>query len=207
MLLSNMKRIVFIIGFIVSFDFNLSTAQDVNSNAGLSMSGVYFNAKDYEKGSLSLGFSCQSSGKLKLHHLFSSKYADIIIEGKKTRLNKDSIFGYHNCKNENYRFYKKYDEEFQIMETNGIIIYLSYIRVSPYNAKFIQLAPAYFFSKTIDSKILPLTAENLKRVYPDNIKFHDMLDVEFGDGEPLSAYSSSDKEYKVNIIFNKSNPQ
>lgn len=200
-----MRRLVFIIGFIVGFNSNSLPAQDINSTAGQSMSGVYFNAKDYEKHSLSLSFACESSGKLKLHHLFSSKYADIIVGGKKTRLNKDSIFGYHNCKNEDYRFYKKYDEEFQILETNGIIIYLSYVVISPYNTKIPQIAPAYFFSKTIDSKILPLTLENLKSAYPDNVKFHDMLNVEFGDGEPLSAYSSLDKMYKVNIIFNKSN--
>jgi len=180
----------------------IGTSPVSSQNSG---SGIYVNAGDYSKDNLSYSYDCKSNGKIKLHHFFSCKHVDVIVAGKKIRLNKDSIFGYHNCKNEDYRFYKTYDEEYRILENKGITIYISYVRISPYNSKGIQLAPAYFFSRTIDSEILPLTIQNLKKAFRDNMKFHDMLDVEFGGGEALSVYSVTDKMYKVNLLLTQSN--
>jgi hypothetical protein len=162
------------------------------------------NSHDYSTGKLSLSFECKSSGKIKLHHAFAGKYTDVINGRTKTRLFKDSIFGYHNCKNEDYRFYKSHDEEFRILENKGILIYSSYIRASLPTGKKNDLTLTYFFSKTIDSEILPLTISNLKRAFPDNIKFHDLLDLEFGDGKPLSTYLPKDKIYEINYLLNKS---
>jgi hypothetical protein len=180
------------------------SSQNTTIDTNGDVCGVYMNSGDYGKHNLPLSYACKSSGKLKLHRLFASKYADLVINGRKTRLYKDSIFGYHTCKNEDYRFYKKHDEEYRILENKGVVLYLSYIRVSPYNAKTIQIVPAYFFSKTINSEILPLTMQNLKKTFPDNSKFDGMLDTEFGPGEPLSAYSVNDKMYKVSLLLNKS---
>ena len=177
----------------------------LSQNPAGSLCGVYLNSPDYTKGHLSYSFDCKSSGRIELHHLLAGKYADVIIDGKKTRLNKDSIFGYRNCKNEDYRFYKSYDEEFQILENKGIVIYQSYIRGSSYNSKNVLMVPSYFFSSTISSGILPLTLQNLKRVFAGNIKFQVMLDAEFVGGESVSDYSVNDKMYKVTLLFNKSN--
>jgi hypothetical protein len=187
---------------IISLAFTGITAVNAQDN---SICGIYLNSRDYNQGKISFAFNCNSSGKIKLNDFLSSKFVDVIIDGKRIQLNKDSIFGYCNCKNETYRFYKKHDEEFRILESKVIILYLSYIRVSSNNGKTNQVVPAYFFSKTDSSEILPLTIMNLKRVFPDNIKFHDMLDIEFGSGEPLSAYLASDKMYKVNELLNEPN--
>jgi hypothetical protein len=181
------------------------SSQNSSSEIDCSICGIYVSGEDYAKHNLAYSFNCESSGKIKLHHFFSGRHIDIVMGGKKTRLDKDSIFGYRNCKNEDYRFYKTYDEEYQILENKGIIIYLSYVKVSSYNAKGIQLAPAYFFSRTIDSEILPLTISNLKKALPDNYTFQSMLSFEFGGGEALYAYSATDKMYKVNVLLNKSN--
>lgn len=158
--------------------------------------GIYKSAEDYKNKNLSCEIEASSPGKIKLHHFFSGKYVDIIRGGEKYRFYKDSIFGYCNCKNEDFRFYKTYDEEYRILENKDIVIYLSYVIVSPYNAKHIQIAPAYFFSRTIDSKILPLTVLNLKKAYPENLKFHDMLDMEFGN-EGINAEDT----FKINQLL------
>lgn len=206
--LSNIRiRMKTIISFLVVFYSNLFTcllAQNGDRNRDSETCGIYMNSSDFRNSKISLAFNCKSSGKIKLHDFFAGKYVDVITNGTKTRLNKDSIYGYHTCKNEDYRFYKSHDEEFRILENKGIVIYKSFVNVSSPDKKFSHLALTYFFSKTTNSDILPLTILNLKRAYPDNIKFHDMLDREFAGGEPLSAYSSSDKMYKVNYLFSHS---
>lgn len=168
-------------------------------------SGIYLNSHDYEKGKLSFAIQCNSHNKIKLHDFLASSYIDITIDGKSVHLNKDSIFGYSNCKNETFRFYKKHDEEFQILENKSIVLYLSYTRISSNNGKTSYLVPSYFFSKTTDSEIMPLTISNLIRTFSDNIKFRDMLDTEFSNGEALSSFSTINNMYKINYLLSQSN--
>jgi len=203
--LSKMKRILFYIVIIFGISPIVLSAQNATTTTGKATSGIYMNSHDFKEGKLSYSFDCISPGKIKLNDFLSCKYVDVTVDSKKTKLNKDSIFGYVNCKNETYRFYKKHDEEFRILESKGIVIYSSYINVSSNNGKIHHLTLQYFFSKTEDSEILPLTVLNLKKAFPDNIKFHDMLDLEFGNGEPLSIYSASANTYKINLLLNQSN--
>lgn len=200
----NSKIVSLVVGFCTLGALPLSS-QNAGMRVCSTIGGVYMTSGDYNKGTISLSFDCKSSGKIKLHHFFAGRHVDIIADGKKTKLNKDSIFGYHNCKNEDYRFYKTYDEEFLIRENKGIVIYSSYVRVPSSNMKENKVEMKYFFSKTINSEIMPLTILNLKRAFPDNSKFHDMLEMEFGGGESLVAYSVTDKMYKINVLFNQSN--
>lgn len=172
-----------------------------NSSTG----GIYLNYRDYESGKLSYSFQCDSRDKIKMNDFLGSSFISIDTDGKTTILNKDSIFGYRNCKNETYRFYKKHDEEFLILENKALVLYLSYKRITSNNGKKISLVPAYFFSKTADSEILPLTILNLKKAFPENIKFHDLLDTEFAGGEALSAFSVTYKMYMINYLLSKSN--
>ena len=165
-----------------------------------SVSGVYLNSHDYETGKLSY-----LKSKIRLHDFIASSFMNAVIDGKSTRINKDSIFGYRNCKNETYRFYQNHDEEFLILENKTIVLYLSYIRITSNNGKTNHLVPAYFFSKTADSEILPLSISNLKKAFPGNLRFHDMLDMEFGSGATLSEFSEPNKMYIINYLLTKSN--
>jgi hypothetical protein len=195
---SNKKTVIFIAALLLMSIVTVD-AQNIPG------SGIYLNTHDYETGKLSYVFQCNSQDKIKLNDFLSSSFINITIGGKTTQLSKDSIFGYRNCKNETYRFYKKHDEEFQIIENKGVIVYLSSTKIVSNNGKTSRVVPAYFFSKTADSEILPLTISNLKKAFPDNIKFHDMLDTEFGSGEALSAYSSINNMYKINYLLSQSN--
>ena len=197
------KKIVLLAIFLLPVIVTKTFAQDIPAN--VSVSGIYLSSNDYSEGKLSFTFSCNTSGKIKLNDFLSSAYVDVITDGKKIKLNKDSIFGYKNCKNETYRFYKKHDEEFLILENKSIVLYVSYVRVSSNDGKINNLVRAYFFSKTESSEIIPLTIQNLKHAFPGNVKFHAMLDAEFGSEEALSTYSANDGMYKVNYLFNKAN--
>jgi hypothetical protein len=170
--------------------------------------GLYKSWQDYKRGTLLCALNPDSSkDKIKLHHLLSGRYIDLKRSGKRYRYAKDSIFGYSDEQQHHYRFYKSYDKEYLILENGTITIYLADISVRSSYGKNTKSIPTYFFSKELNSEILPLTILNLKRAFPDDLKFHNMLDMEFGGGEPLSAYSAADTMYKVNLLLTKSKTQ
>ena len=122
-------------------------------------------------------------------------------KGKKYRLNKDSVFGYTNGRHEHFRFYKSYDEEYKIIEAGNIIVYSYPVKIWTGYGRFIRTEQRYFFSKTADSPILPLTVLELKRAFPENLKFHTMLDLQFGNIQDIKEGDI----FKINELLNKSN--
>ncbi|MCW3083611.1 MAG: hypothetical protein JWP12_977 [Bacteroidetes bacterium] len=168
-------------------------------------SGMYMNATDYTNNKLSYEINCDSSaGKIKLNHFLAKNYVDVICGNKKTQLKKDSIFGYRACDGKTYRFFKNNDQEFLIVENRTIVIYIADVPVVSSTGKTTQLVPHYFFSTTLSSEIYPLTLINLKKAFPGNIKFHDLLDVEFNDLKNSSAYDAVHKMYRVNYLASQS---
>ena len=195
-----MKKTIF---FLLIILINFSFAQKADS---INYGGIFLNAQDYKDNKLSYSYNCESpSVKIKFNHFFSKKYIEIISGDKKTRLYKDSIFGYRDCKQKEYRFYKDYDHEYQVVENKNIIIYIADEPVTSSTGKTVNLVPHYFFSSTLNSAILPLTIINLKRAFPDNLKFHDLLDVEFYDIKTISTYDDTHKMYKINYLLSQSN--
>lgn len=163
--------------------------------------GIYKSWQDYQK----KHFADSAKSKIRLHYLLSGKYVDVISGGKKYRFSKDSIFGYRDKDHKDYRFYKSYDKGYRILESGAITIYTANVEVTSSTGKNAGLVPAYFFSTSIYSEIIPLTLLNLKKAYPGNMKFRDMLDSEFGNGQPLTTYSAKDNMYEINVLLNKSN--
>ena len=194
-----MKTIFFIL---LLFSSQILFAQHTNS---ASKSGIYVNWQDYKNGKLSYLFNCDSpSEKIKLNHFLSKNYIDVIQVEKKIRLSKDSIFGYRDCEQKDHRFFFNNDEEFLIVENKTIIIYVSDVPVIASTGKVIQLIPTCFFSTTLNSEILPLTINNLKRAFPNNLQFHDLLDVEFYGVKDISGYDTIHNMYKVNFLLSQS---
>ncbi|HXP49207.1 MAG TPA: hypothetical protein VN922_04590 [Bacteroidia bacterium] len=162
-------------------------------------SGIYKTAQDFKDERLSYMINCDSSsGKIKFHHFFSGKYVDVIQAGKKHRLSKDSIFGYRNCKGKDYRFYGDNSNDYQVEEVKGVIIYSALVNDPAYTGKGIKLVTAYFFSKTFNTNILPLTVANLKQAFPGDIRFSNMSDKD------ISAYDDIHKMYKINYLLMQS---
>ena len=93
-------------------------------------------------------------------------------------------------------------KDYKMVENKNIIIYTKLVPVG--EAKTFHLVKKYFFSTQSDIEILPLTQMNLKRAFPDNIKFHDILNLEFDSKEDISSYDQTNNMYKVNYLLNKS---
>jgi hypothetical protein len=194
-----MKTTLLIFLAILSHVSHISNAQSTESKT---LSGVYTTLQDYENAHLSYPIHCGSSdGKIKLNHFFSKDYIEIIEGNEKIKLKKDSIFGYRDCKNKSYRFYKSNDEEYLIAENKSIVIYTYEVSVVSSSGKTARLVPAYYFSTSLNSEIHPLSVLNIKKAFPDNLKLHDLLDIEFHGMKDISAYDSVHQMFKVNFLI------
>jgi hypothetical protein len=194
-----MKTIAF---FLLMLLVKFSFAQKSDT---IAYSGIYMNSKDYKGNKLSYEVSCDSSsGKIRLNHFLSKNYIDVFKNEKKIQLFKDSIFGYRDCKQNDYRFYTERDKEYQIAENKTIVIYVADVAVTSANGKAREFVQKYFFSTTLNSTILPLTVTNLKKAFPDNLKFHNKLDLEFSSENDISTFDDVHKMYKVNYLLSQS---
>ena len=59
----------------------------------------------------------------------------------------------------------------------------------------------YFFSVGPNGDIKPLTILNVKKAFPDNHKFHDLLDMSFKSDWGLTTYDDFHKMFKVNRLL------
>ena len=69
--------------------------------------------------------------------------------------------------------------------------------------ELISLA-TFHFSLNLNSPIQPLNLDNLKLAFPENHRFHDLLDANFSGGQPVSSFDDFHGTYKVNRILDES---
>ena len=162
---------------------------------GYAQEGIFLSAMDYQNNRI---ISVQ---KMNLNHLLSGKYVEVVRNGKELRYSKDSIFGYRDEHGKNYRFYRKYDDEYQIEEQKSMVIYILFIPRQTSKGLAEPMEPTYFFSKTLDDEIKPLSMENLINTWPDNHNFHHLLGEEFEEGASLSLYDSEHKMFRINYLL------
>lgn len=136
------------------------------------VAGIYLHASDYRNRN-----TCPFVQRVKIipHRLFDSRHIIMKTGNARLRYDKDSIFGYRNGKGEDFRFYA--GEEYRIVETATLVIYAG--TEPAYTAKGYRSAPVYFFSRTLDSEIMPLSVINVKRAYPEHLRLHHYLDIFF----------------------------
>jgi hypothetical protein len=170
-------------------------AQSAKNETG---AGIYLSAQDYQNGKLA------PADKIHLNEFVSSHYIDVIKDKRTIRYCKDSIFGFRDKAGKDYRFFKNYDQAYRIMENKTLVIYATYQPTHTSKGITAPMIPSYFFSTNLNGAIYPLTINNLKNAFPENMKFHDMLDRSFNDGTPVSAYDDANKMFKVNYLINKS---
>jgi hypothetical protein len=109
---------------------------------------------------------------------------------------------YQNRNNKIYRLYGK--GEYLVLDSAYFYLYYSYEQVEKVKGKSLVKTDEYFFSKTAESPIILLTAENLKKAFPDNLPFHYAIDAEFKRDQDLIAYDPYYKGYKLKYIYNRS---
>ncbi|MNR50686.1 hypothetical protein D3C85_1702420 [compost metagenome] len=79
-----------------------------------------------------------------------------------------------------------------------------YKMVSGPSGKQQSVKTVYYFSKDAQSNIQELTIYNIKAAFPDNHKFHDLVDMEFHSNDELTAYDSFHKIMKINRVLQNS---
>jgi hypothetical protein len=94
--------------------------------------------------------------------------------------------------------------KYQILDTAYFYLYYRYEQVEKVKGKSLIKTDEYFFSRNAESPIQLLTAENLKRAFPDNLAFHYAIDAEFKRDQDLIAYDPYYKGYKLKYIYNQS---
>ncbi len=166
-----------------------------------STSGIYLNISDYNNQKLTYEIDCSvEKHKIKLNEFFNKPYITVIHHGEKYTLQKKEIYGFKDCNNRIYRFYK--NNEYELAETGKIIIYTTEQNVT--KGKGFSIIHVYYFSTSPGGEISPLTVNNLKNAFPKNHRFHDLLDQYFNGNNEISEYDAFHKMYKVNHLLEAS---
>jgi hypothetical protein len=194
-----------LIALILMFSVLNSTGQEKEKIKEKGNYCLYKTLEEYnENQPVCIIYRDSSKEKIRFYSLFPRPYIDVVKAGKKYRFFKDSLFAYRDTDNKVYRFYKNNDRFYEISENNSLVIYSADVPVVSTSGKIVHFETQYFFSKKLSDDILPLTAKNLKRAFPDNLKFHELIDLSIAEGNPVSAFDKVHKAYRVNELLTKS---
>lgn len=183
---------------IVLLYMSASSAYSAKKANSIACPGIFITWQDYKTRNII------AVEEIKLNHLFSGHYIEVVKNGKDIRYNKDSIFGYEDEKGRDYRFYKIYNDEYQILENLDMVIYVTYSPTHAPKGVSQPMMPYFYFSKSVNTEIIPLTLPNLINAFPENHNFHHELEDEFKKGRPLSTYDEANKMFRVNYLLNLS---
>jgi hypothetical protein len=114
---------------------------------------------------------------------------------------KAEIFGFRACDGTDVRFVR--GTNFNVVRAGPLYLYLHEHRVSMGRSGS-RLVTEYFFGTTAADSVRPLTLDALKRAYPENHRFHDLLDLAFRRDEDLIRYDEFHHEYRVARLLRES---
>ena len=159
--------------------------------------GIYLTYSDFDSAKIAFVKKGNLKYKLRVDNLFNESIVKVVIGDSTYKFLKDSIFGYRDDDNVIYRFY--YKKTYRILNPKeGILIYSISTIVDP---KGNQTLINYYFSVTSSSAIYSLTKLNLKRAFPNDSNFHELIDMYFNADSDLLAYDSFYNQYKINRIY------
>lgn len=165
--------------------------------------GIYLTPEDYENEKISYTRKEKCKYRLKVNHLIHANAIKVIIGDTVFKFSKDSIFAYRDNEKNTYRLYKS--NEYQILNSHEYI--LLYSLTLPINAKGFQTVTSFYFSAGSHSAIFSLSKINLKKAFPTDTTFHELIDMYFTSDAQLMTYDTFYKVYKINRIYelNKKN--
>ncbi len=182
-------RIIFSIIFVASITLSAHAQQD--------SSGVYMTSDDFQNQELAFAINCKiQKHKIKLKEFFSRPFIVVVHNDTSYTLPKNEVYGYRDCDGASYRFVT--EKVYKILNPFDPIVIYRYFVYTPKNP-----VVDYFFSKGNSGLVEELTKANLKRAFPDNQKFHDLLDLSFKDELDLSSYDRRKKRYKLITVYTK----
>lgn len=159
------------------------------------LSGLYMTAADFESGRLAEAIACRTDSRPVEPDAFS---AGTVVQWPGTtgakRYPKAEIFGFRTCDGTSVRFVR--GANFRVVRAPPLYLYQHEYRVSAGKGGF-RLVADYAFSTTAADSVRPLTLDALKRAYPENHRFHDLLDLAFRSDVELMRYDEFHHEYRV----------
>lgn len=167
-------------------------------------SGVYLTSRDFLSQKLTQEAVCgEEKHIIRLNDFLEKSYIEVICKDKKEKYEKSQIYGYRDCSGNDYRFFD--NKHVQIVEAGQLYIYSFLVYTHSSSTKERATATyEYYFSIGPEGKIQPLSLDNLKSAFPDNHKFHDLLDTYFRNSGFLGEYDTFHKTYRVNHLLQSS---
>lgn len=167
-------------------------------------SGVYVRAADFDAGRLSDAVACRSDSRPVDRDAFS-RTAVVALPGanQATPYTKADIFGFRACDGTDVRFVRGVN--FHVVRAPPLYLYERERRVSIGKGGS-RLVTDYAFSTTAADSVRPLTLNALKTAYPENHRFHDLLDLAFRSDEELIRYDDFHHEYRVARLLREAVP-
>jgi hypothetical protein len=90
---------------------------------------------------------------------------------------------------------------YRILDSTEFFLYYRYQQQEHIKGKELLKTDCYYFSINALAPIEPLTIENLKAAFPDNNRFHYLLDEQFRRDTELMAYDPYSKMYKIKYLY------
>lgn len=163
-------------------------------------SGIYKSAEDFRARRLTLGVDCKTAThKLRLNEFSGKPYVTVKHGGKDYRMAKDSLFGFRECGGRDYRFAAN-NQHYPILNPGEELLFYKVEQPTVgKNPGYVRL----YFSPTAAAPIQPLTLLAVKKAFPENHRFHDLLDAQLPNGD-LTAYDQMHQMTKINWLLKAS---
>lgn len=167
-------------------------------------SGIYNTADDYKNHRLTYPINYKMDRhKIKDYLFFEPTHVKVKHGDETFRLEKSSIYGYRNTKGVDYRFVG--ERSYRILNPGEPIILYKYgePQTDPIKNPPVQMN-RYYFSTDASLSPLNLTRANLKKAFPDNLKFHQAIDRTFRSDDELDRFDRVRNRYTVNVLLEES---
>lgn len=166
-------------------------------------SGIYFTANDYAKHKLSFVIDCKTQKhKIKSDMIFRPKEISIKHNDSTYTYPKSSVYGIKYCDGSIVRIFE--NSEYPLINPGEKIQIYKVVTTKHEGRAGTKVFTQYYFSKDEKSKIQELTINNIKTSFPENHKFHDLIDMDFHNNDELTTYDSFHKIMKINRVLQNS---
>lgn len=159
------------------------------STAAFAQNGVYLTAEDFANKQLRYD-------DVNAHIPFRYGKVKVSDGNKKLLLDKGEVYGYRQ-NGQDYRIIG--NNAYRVLDAEHFPIYAREVETSKGKGRITETR--YFFSAAPGRDLQPLTIANLKKAFPDNDRFHQLLDLQFRHDQELVWYDDFSKVYKVKSIY------
>ncbi len=176
------------------------------ASLAIAQSGIYLERKNFEKGITDYQIPCVTKlSSSDQYNFYRKNYLNLSPNENIKKFKKKDLWGYRDCRNINYKVINNL--HYQILENDAMVIYkLAFTTKASYLDFTIGIIPEFFFSKELDSEIMPLTEENLNEIYKGNSKYLQALQKYLNSTYScLHCYDTYTKTYIINKLLKQSN--